>query len=159
MSTSFDEVVVRVAPVGARAAFAVWHGSADEVAASAAFAGDANADGVPDGLAWLLGAISPGSPAADLLPALHPEPDVFAYAFTLRSPASRGDAVMKIEYSADLVTWTGVPVPDTTQAREDLDFEVTPADDRVEVRATFPRELLGEGRRVFVRLRGELAAP
>ncbi|MCU0793309.1 MAG: InlB B-repeat-containing protein, partial [Opitutaceae bacterium] len=162
LGSGFDELVIYagIAPPPPPASpFVAWFGGITEQQAPAAFVADANADGVPDGLAWLLGAPAAPAFARPLLPAPVFATDALVFDFTLLPPAARGVAVVKIEYSADLVAWTAVPVPESSGQLDEVAFEITPVDGLLDVRATLPRELFGDGPRAFVRLRAEWPAP
>ena len=82
--------------------FAIWSGGAAPDA-------DSNGDGVPNAIAWALGATSPLSNARNLLPTWDPtsDPDYLVFTFD-RSDAVAADphTDLTVESSSDLVTWT-----------------------------------------------------
>jgi autotransporter-associated beta strand protein len=88
--------------------YAVWSGGAD-------FDGDANGDGVVNGLAFLLGAPDVGSDARRLLPAVARVDGKLVLTFRMRNAANRGAATLGLQHSSDLGRadpWVTVPVPD-----------------------------------------------
>jgi hypothetical protein len=82
------------------------------------FDGDANGDGVADGLAFLLGAATPSTDATGLVPT--PTEDGsggLVMSFDMLDSASRGTATLRVEHSNDLGTddpWATVAVPDVS---------------------------------------------
>jgi autotransporter-associated beta strand protein len=76
------------------------------------FDGDANGDGVKDGLAFLLGAATPATDATGLLPTTSQTGGNLVMNFTCLATAERGTATLTLEYDGDLAgTWLSVPVP------------------------------------------------
>jgi autotransporter-associated beta strand protein len=76
------------------------------------FDGDANGDGVKDGLAFLLGAATPATDATGLLPTTSQTGGNLVMSFTCLATADRGTATLNLEYDGDLAgTWLSVPVP------------------------------------------------
>jgi uncharacterized repeat protein (TIGR02543 family) len=120
------------------------------------FTGDANHDGVANGLAWLLTAVSPTAPASTLLPAVGFNNGDLRATFMLLSPTHRGSAVAKVQYSTDLATWTTVTVPDTSGVQDGVDFLITPVGNLLEVEVTLPAVLTGNSSQSFLRLHAEL---
>ena len=84
------------------------------------FEGDANGDGVQDGLAFLLGAANPNvdANAAGLLPTVTETAGGLVLNFNCLPVASRGSAKLYVQHSNGLAAWTpsptGVEVPDAT---------------------------------------------
>ena len=79
------------------------------------FDGDANADGVSNGVAWLLGAASPSEDATGRLPTVAESGGGLVLTFNCLPTADRGAAVLSVQHSSDLgVTdpWIGAEVPD-----------------------------------------------
>lgn len=70
------------------------------------FDGDANGDGVKDGLAFLLGAATPGTNATDLLPTVTQSGGNLILNFNCLPVAARGTATLKVEHSNNLGSWT-----------------------------------------------------
>lgn len=139
-------------------AWAIANGTGNET-----FGGDSNGDGIADGLAWLLGAAAPASNGPALLPATSENGGELSLSFRMRKAASRGTALLKLQYSRDLgVTdlWAdhSVTVPDTSGPMGGVVFVITPVDgeDFNEVQATIPATAAGGTGRVFVRLIGEM---
>jgi autotransporter-associated beta strand protein len=80
----------------------------------AAFATDANNDGVANGLAWLLGAANKDANANALLPKAVQTSGALVLNFTCLKSANRGNAVLKVQYTRDLGlsdAWHDVIVP------------------------------------------------
>jgi fibronectin-binding autotransporter adhesin len=91
-------------------AYEAWSGGAG-------FGADANDDGVPNGLAFLLGASGPNVSALDKLPSVSQSGGNLTLTFQCLNAASRGSAVLNLEHSGDLGIsdpWTTVAVPDST---------------------------------------------
>ena len=83
----------------------------------APFDGDANGDGVSNGLAFLLGAPHPNAPALALLPTVTGDASGLVLTFEMLNAAARGGATLSVEHSSDLGIgdlWTTVAVPDAT---------------------------------------------
>jgi autotransporter-associated beta strand protein len=85
------------------------------------FDGDANGDGVQDGLAFLLGAATPGTHALGLLPTVTQSGGNLVLNFNCLPVSARGSAIFKVEYSTNLASWTTTTnvVPDETNAVPD----------------------------------------
>lgn len=102
--------------------YAIWSGGE-------AFHEDANADGVGNGLAFLLGAPHPHADARALLPsASHINGDL-ALSFQMRNAEHRGAAALAVQFSRDLGRsdpWTSVMVPDSSQGpSQGITFQIT----------------------------------
>jgi autotransporter-associated beta strand protein len=76
------------------------------------FDGDANGDGVDDGLAWFLGAATPSTNALDKLPLVATPTGFLTLDFDRVTPSS--PAKLYVEYGNDLVGWTKVLIPATS---------------------------------------------
>ena len=91
------------------------------------FDGDANGDGVDDGLAWLLGAATPASNALDKLPVPAKDGSFLTLDFLRVNPYS--PAKLYVQFSNDLSNWTTVEIPADTGAialpGDDVEVEVT----------------------------------
>ncbi len=131
--------------------FAAWAASG-----SVTFAGDANADGVADGLAWLLGAPGVSTHATDFLPFVANNNGGLDFAFSQITAATRGAARLRLQHSPDLTTWTTVDLPETSGPSGGITFTFTPDGGVDDVIATIPVGVVGAGGRFFVRLIGEL---
>ena len=88
------------------------------------FDGDANGDGVKDGLAFLLGAATPGTDASGLLPTVSESGGGLVMTFNCLPVSARGGATLRVEHSSDLGDldpWTATAdvVPDATNAVPD----------------------------------------
>jgi uncharacterized repeat protein (TIGR02543 family) len=148
--SSFDEVVVTVGDVDTLSPFKVW--ANDQ---SVTFTGDANGDGVADGLAWLLGAADPAQNASALAPIAAVNNGALEVHFTMLSQANRGGAYLKLQYSPDLFTWTSVTVPEQTDTLDGVDFVINSSGAFPQVKATlsFDPSIIGD--RIFIRLTGQ----
>ncbi len=82
------------------------------------FGGDANGDGVQDGIAFLLGAATPGTNASALLPTVSESGGNLILTFNCLPVAARGGASLKVAHSTALASWipTTNVVPDGTGA-------------------------------------------
>jgi fibronectin-binding autotransporter adhesin len=87
------------------------------------FDGDANGDGVKDGLAWLLGAANPSENAVGRLPTVTRSGGGLILNFNCLPIAARGTATLKVAHSTNLVSWTATTdvVPDADDAVPDND--------------------------------------
>jgi uncharacterized repeat protein (TIGR02543 family) len=125
------------------------------------FQGDANGDGIADGLAWLLGAGSPSEPATHMLPVpIVDEQGSLKVRFHYLPPSRRGNASLSLQYSTSLVgeSWMNVMIPDEqgTHQVDDVSFVITMVngDDLMEVQAAVAHHVGAESGKVFVRLMG-----
>jgi hypothetical protein len=101
---------LRLVQTGGGTAFDTW--AATGTLGPVTFDGDANGDGVQDGLAFLLGAASPDANATGLLPTTSQTGGNLVMNFTCLATADRGTTTLTLEYDGDLVgTWLSVPVP------------------------------------------------
>jgi autotransporter-associated beta strand protein len=76
------------------------------------FAGDANGDGVADGLAFLLGAATPATDATSLLPTVSQSGGNLVMEFDCLATSDRGGSVLNLQYDGDLAApWTSALVP------------------------------------------------
>ncbi len=153
VGSSFGEVVVTVGYESGTVAFELWAGQ-DTIT----FEGDANNDGIADGLAWLLGARDPLEDAEALLPVgtLNENSGEIEFNFSLLSEAMRGAAPVKLQYSSDLLNWTTVPVPARSGVSNGVEFIVTPMELVQDVVAILPQIEEAGGSPVFVRMIGAL---
>ncbi len=127
------------------------------------FTGDSNTDGVPDGVAWLLGTESLTNNAAEILPVPQPNNGAVSVNFDYLSSAVRGVAKLKLQYSATLQanSWTTVEIPAVSSTVDGVEFVITPIPDTnlYDIQATVPASAANGGGKVFVRLMGEVTAP
>lgn len=142
-------------PAETSSLFKAWAAGEGGEADLITFEGDTNNDGVANGVAWLLGAASPEENAAERLPAILPEGEAIIVTFTYLAPDRRGDATLRLQYSATLEndSWATVDIPDTSGVVDGVDFTVTPLPETglYEIRASIP----GMDDRAFVRLVGD----
>ncbi len=131
----------------------IWSGGAS-------FGGDANNDGVKNGLAWLLGAANPNANATGLLPTPSRGGDLML-TFRMRNAATRGGAVVQLQHSSDSGMndpWsTPVTVPETSGSVGGVTFAIIPNGEMNNVEATIP-STEATGGKLFGRLNG-VSAP
>jgi autotransporter-associated beta strand protein len=113
--------------------YTTWSGGAP-------FDGDANNDGVQNGLAWLLGAANPTFGALPLLPTMVQSGGSLQMNFSMLNAAGRGAAAVDLQHSSDLGIsdlWTGVLVPNTSGGpTSGVTFVITPGSPLNGVQAT-----------------------
>jgi len=132
-----------------------WSGGA------AAFDQDTNQDGVPNGLAWLLGATGANENAVQRLPSVTETSGDLVLSFRCLKTANRGGVLAKVQYSNDMgVTdaWSGneAVVPDGDSTVNGIVFVTTDDGDFINVAATIPASAAGSGNKLFARLVGEM---
>jgi uncharacterized repeat protein (TIGR02543 family) len=118
---------------------------------------DSSGDGIPDGLAWVLGASDPSSDAAALLPNSDMVSDFDYFIFTYRrSDVAYNDSDTSIEviYSNDLSSWTTAVHDGTNVVITETDDYYGPGVDRVEVKLNWD---LAADEKIFTRVRVEIA--
>lgn len=125
-----------------------------------AFSDDENADGVDNGLAWVLGAQDANVSAKALLPTFdnQTDADYFIYTYRRHDDANgHPDTTIDVEYGTTLSSGSWViAVHDNDNVvitETDNHYSVTPGIDRVEVK--LKRSTLAPEGRLFVRLRVE----
>jgi fibronectin-binding autotransporter adhesin len=119
------------------------------------FDGDANMDGVNNGLAWLLGATNPDVYANNLLPIVAQTTDGLQMTFSMLNAASSGAAVLDLQHSSDLGLanlWTSITVPASSGPAGGVAFTITPAGNKNNVVATIPSSESASGK-LFGRLK------
>jgi hypothetical protein len=129
--------------------FANW-AEDDEIA----FNGDANSDGIADGMAWLLGAESPAAVATSMLPSATTNTGMLEIRFSMRNQAARGAAVLALQYGTNLGSWSTVTIPEETGTHAGVGFVITPNGILNQVVATIPVSAALDGR-LFARLLGD----
>jgi uncharacterized repeat protein (TIGR02543 family) len=143
-----DDVAITVEEVAPPDLFDQWAGAPES-----SFMQDSNGDGLPDGLAWLLGAESPRIPAAPVLPVPRHESGSLAVTFNYLIPARRGSTSLCLRHSPVLTagSWTEVEIPDASGILDGVEFIITPlpGGNLNQVKAVVPA---GPGGLVFVRL-------
>jgi uncharacterized repeat protein (TIGR02543 family) len=143
-----DDVVITVDDFVPPNPFDQWAG-----AAQSSFMQDTNADGLPDGLAWLLGAESPETRAATVLPIPRQEDDALSVTFNYLLPAKRGSTSLRLRHSPVLTpgSWTDVEIPAASGIVDGVEFIITPlpGGNLNQIKAVVPA---GPAGRVFVRL-------
>jgi uncharacterized repeat protein (TIGR02543 family) len=148
LGASSDDIAVTVENFVPPDPFEQWAG-----APQSSFMQDSNADGLTDGLAWLLGAATPATAAAALLPLPQRDSEASAVTFNYLIPAARGAYSMRLQLSATLApdSWTNVEIPDVSGTSGGVEFIVTPLPDgsRNQIKAILPA---GPAGGFFVRL-------
>jgi hypothetical protein len=140
--------------VGSGSPFQTWASGGET------FEGDANGDGVQDGIAFLLGATGPGVNALGLLPtATEQNNGDLVLSFDMLNAASRGTAALKLQWSNDLGVadpWGSneALVPDESSTVNGVNFVVTPGSPTHAVEATIPASEAAGGGKLFNRLSG-----
>lgn len=121
------------------------------------FEGDANGDGVQDGMAFLFGAATPSTDANSLLPVVTENGSGgLVMTFSMLDAATRGAAALSTEHSGDLgITdaWTADLVPDSSGVVGDVTFVVSGAG-TLNVVATIPAAGNAIDGKLFGRVRG-----
>lgn len=108
-----------VAAVGG-SPFDTW--ASRDGALGVSFDGDANGDGVQDGLAFLLGADNPNVNATGLLPSAGENAGDLVMSFSCLAGSARGTSVLNLDWDGDLAApWSSVVVPGVTGTPNDSD--------------------------------------
>jgi len=139
---------LRLVQTGALSHYDTWSGGAP-------FDGDANGDGVSNGLAFLLGAGGPNDNALGLLPTVTESAGGLVLTFQMLDATARGAATLSIEHSNSLAigSWTTVAVPDSSSTVDDVVFTVS-GSGPLDVTATIPATK-ADGGKLFGRLKAE----
>ena len=117
------------------------------------FQGDANGDGIADGMAWLLGAGNPAQNARPLLPSATVNNGALEVRFSMRNPGARGAAGLELQYGTILGSWITVAIPEESGTHDGVEFSITPDGEFSTVVATVPATAAPDGR-LFIRLSG-----
>ena len=117
---------------------------------------DSNGDGVPNSIAWVLGASAPNASSTSLMPTLDntSEPDYMIFNYR-RSDEANNDPMtaIEVEYGSSLSSWTtAVHDNDTVMISVDDDFHGTGID-RVQVKL---KTSLADDARLFGRLKVDI---
>ena len=145
-----------VVPSGGGSPYDTWAGEP-----GLPFDGDANGDGVSNGLAFLLGTSGPSSAVA--LPTVTQSGGNLVLNFNCLPVSARGGATLKVEHSINLVSWTATTavVPDATNAVPDNNVTFVVGAGPVgppalnSVQATIDTAAAAGGGKVFGRLKAE----
>ena len=130
--------------------FELWAGTGVD------FDGDASGNGVPNGLAFLLGAASPGDNAIDLLPVANEDAGGLVLSFSMLNAANRGASALSVEFSNDLGDadpWAAAEVPETSSTVNDVVFTITPNGTLNDVVAAIPASKADGTGKLFARLK------
>lgn len=135
--------------------FTTWAG------AGVNFGDDANNDGVPEGIAWFLGAGQSNEYATPLLPKPTSVGNALVLEFACLDAVARGTSVFEVQFSNDLGqldAWAGAAIPGVvgTFTVGVVEFEITdptPADGLLKVVARIPASEASAGK-LFSRLKG-----
>jgi hypothetical protein len=119
-----------------------------------AFGGDANGDGVADGMAWILGAASPSANARGMLPVAAKDGAFLTLNF--KRTNAYAPAKLYVQYCKDMTGWTEYEIPASSNPNIGAGIEVTvtndlPNPDQVTVKV--PTALQSTKGTLFVRLR------
>ncbi len=139
-------------------AFDIWAGNDGGNETTITFDGDANNDGVADGMAWLLGSTNPADNASSRLPLAGENSGKLIVSFDCLKSSQRGTATLHFQHSNSLApgSWTSVEVPETSGTVNGVTFIVDPLPDsninRVQATA-------GGAGRLFGRLSASLPQP
>lgn len=143
-----DDVMITVENFIPPDPFDQWAGALDSP-----FMQDSNADGLANGLAWLLGAATPGTKASILLPVPRHENGALSVTFNYLVPANRGSYSMRLQRSPALApgSWTDVEIPGASATINGVEFIITPLPGGKlnQIKAVFPA---GPSGGFFVRL-------
>jgi hypothetical protein len=131
--------------------YGTWSGGA-------AFDGDANNDGVDNGMAWLLGAADLSENAAGKLPKATHNGSNLRLTFRCLKSTMRGGVVLKVQYSSDMGLadpWTSneAAVPDEDATVNGVVFDTSDDGDYIHVIAEIP----AAGAKLFARLSAVVA--
>jgi hypothetical protein len=132
-STWSGKITLSYDIVAAGTDYSIWAGGA-------AFDTDANSDGVPNGLAWMLGAAGPNVNSNRLLPI--PGASAGGLTLTFKRVNPMGSATLSVEYSSDLGQtdpWHTALIPATSQTfGGDLNAVITPGSPTDQITVTIP---------------------
>jgi hypothetical protein len=124
-------------------------------AGTAPFAGDANRDGVSNGLAFLLGAANPNANAVGLLPVVTRSADGLTLRFSMLNAATAGSTELNVQHSSDLGVrdpWETETIPAVSGISGGITFVITTASPtRNTVQATISSSQANQGK-LFGRL-------
>ena len=131
------------------------------------FEGDTNADGVQDGIAFLLGVANPDDDANGDLPTSGETGGDLVMTFTCLAGSARGTSVLNLEWDGDLTgPWSSVGVPGTvgntspTDGTGTVNFAATDGgtngegDALIDIVATIDDDDEAAGGKLFGRLEG-----
>ncbi len=141
-----DKVFLGVTTASPPTPYQAWV-TATPSSGAAAFSGDANLDGVANGIAFFLGAPDPSAPALDLLPTASLTENDLQFTFT-RADIAAGSSFV-VEYGTDLDQWF-----DAIDGTDGVGIETDGGSPLDTITVTIPRSL-APGGSMFTRLRVE----
>ena len=122
----WEGLAVQFTAAGATDPFSTWATSGTVTGVT--FDGDANGDGIKDGIAFLLGAATPDDSANGLLPSVGEDGSGgLQMTFTMLKPANSLPAILSLEHSGDLGAgdpWFSVDVPSASGTVDGVTFTV-----------------------------------
>ncbi len=133
---------------GATSPYDAWAG------AGVAFDADANGDGVDNGMAWMLGALTPADNANGLLPVVANDGTFLTLDFERVNPYA--PAKLYVQYSNDLVVWTELEIPATSNpdvGGTGVQVEASAATPKETVTVKIPTSYQSASGALFARLR------
>ncbi len=131
---TFADVAIGLPP----ADYAVW-------ADGASFNGDANNDGVQNGIAWALGAADPDVNASGLLPTMAQDGEQWVFEYNRQDDSMPPATIQVVQYGSDLSGWTDITIPATSSGV----VTITPGAPADHVRVVIPNL----GGKMFARLK------
>ena len=152
--TVYDEIAITVGDgSGPAGFFDTWSGGAG-------FDADTSGDGIPNGIAWLLGSLDPGDNALTRLPEVTHDADTLRLSFRVRNSVSRDGAIIRVQTSSDLgatEAWESnqAAVPEVSSTINGIVFTITP-DEHMPEMFNVIVEIPAAGQRMFARISGEL---
>ncbi|MEY4242841.1 MAG: hypothetical protein RLZZ245_426 [Verrucomicrobiota bacterium] len=145
-----NDLVINITAPGGGSPYDTWAGGP-----GLPFDGDANGDGVENGLAFFLGAANPNENAFGLLPTVTQSGGGLILTFNMRNAIARGTASLNVQHSSDLGildAWESALTPDSDQTVNDVVFDITAGDPLNGVVATIPASKAASGK-LFTRLK------
>ena len=111
----------------------------------ASFIGDANNDGVQNGIAWVLGSADPDANAIGLLPAMEQDGGQWVFEYDRNDDSLPPATIQVVQYGSDLSGWTDMTIPATSSGA----VTITPGTPADRVRVVIPNV----GGKAFARLK------
>jgi len=134
-SEGLDSTQATATPIGG---YATW-------ADGAPFDGDANNDGVQNGIAWVLGAADPDVNASGILPTMTQDGGQRVFEYHRHDDSLPQATTQVVQYGSDLSGWTDITIPATSSGA----VTITPGSPADHVRVVIPNL----GGKIFARLK------